>query len=71
VTNLSAPFTTLEVGNWVAVEIKNAAPNGTVQVIYPGQPPATMGTTDSTGRFYLTAQEGPQHVGTHNQTWTV
>ena len=71
VKNLSAPFTTLEVGNWVEVEIINAAPNGLVEVIYPGQPPAPLGNTNASGYFYLTAQEGTQHVGIHNQTWTV
>ncbi len=42
-----------------------------MEVIYPGVPPAALGNTDANGRFLLTAQEGPQHVGVHNQIWTV
>ena len=71
IRNVSFPFTALEVGNTVEVKITGAAPNGTVGLSHSGGPPVTMGTTDGSGNWSITAVEEPIHVGSYHQTWLV
>ncbi len=69
--NVSAPNTRLEVGNTVEVKIAGAQSFGTVTLAQNGFPPVTMGQTDASGNWSISAVETIQHVGIYNQTWAV
>jgi hypothetical protein len=72
ISNMSYPFTNLQVGNYVEVTITGAAPGGAVTVVQNGGSPYFFGTTDSvTGNWSTSAQETGDNVGDYYQTWYV
>lgn len=71
IRNVSAPHTNLEVGNYAEIWITGAAPLKTVTVVQNGGGPYTMGTTDASGYWTVTAQQISAWIGSYNQTWYV
>lgn len=71
--NVSYPFTKLEVGDYVAVTITGAAPNGTVTFVQNGGSPYVWGMTDNAGNWSTPPglQESGSNVGDYYQTWYV
>ena len=48
-SNLSHPYTRIEVGNIVQISITGAAASGTVTVLFDGMGPTFVGYTDGSG----------------------
>lgn len=69
--NVSYPFTSIEVGNTVQVQITGAAPNGQVTVVQNGGAPYVFGTTDASGNWQVTATETAANIGDYQQLWYV
>lgn len=69
--NLTHPYMSIQVNDYVTVTITGAAPNSAVTVIHNGGAPFFFGNTDANGYWQLVAHETSEYIGDHEQIWRV
>ena len=69
--NVSFPYTSIEVGDYVRVTIAGAARYGTVTVVQNGGAPFNFGKTDASGHWSVMIEETEAYVGDYYQSWYV